>query len=180
MPKSNELIGKNIPFVQAHHVGGKQRPTAIVLRTSFTTGDAGAAHGIAQAWHNPNNKIDSCHYVIDKQQVIRCVPDKVAARSVYTSIYRNAITINVCYDPPEPPKDMVIVNTAKQVARLCQLYRIKRRILNKEQELEWLKRPWKTKGGIILNTVGSFPTYDFFDRVEFYYGRHTTNLVKEL
>ena len=171
MPKSAELIGKNIPFVQAHHVGGKQRPTAIVIRTSWTTGDAGAAHAIAQAWHNPYNKIDSCHYVIDKQQTIRCVPDKVAARSVYTSIYRNAITINVCYDPPEIPSDMVIVRTAKQAARLCRLHRIKLRILDKEQELKWLKRPWKTNGGIILATAGSFPVHDFFDRVQFDYGR---------
>jgi N-acetylmuramoyl-L-alanine amidase CwlA len=166
MPKSDALLGKNIPFVQAHHIGKKQRPTAIVLRTSFTTSDGGAAHGIAQAWHNSNNRIDSCHYVIDERQIIRCIPDNRASRSIYTSSYRKAITINVCYDPPSVPLDVIVNRTAKQVARLCKLHRIKLRLLTKEQELEWLNRPWKHRGGIILKTAGYFPSEKFFTRVQ--------------
>lgn len=166
MAKSNALLGTNIPFVQAHHIGRKQRPTAIVLRTSFTTGEAGAANGIAQAWHNPNNRVDSCHYVIDEFQVLRCVPDKVEAKSVFTSIYKNSITINVCYDPPTRPLDKVVSKTAKQVARLCKLYGIRVALLNDDQKLMWLHHPWRRRGGIIMTTVGDFPTDKFFSIVK--------------
>lgn len=169
MAKSNALLGTNIPFVQAHHVGRKQRPTAIVLRTSFTTGEAGAANGIAQAWHNPNNKVDSCHYVIDEFQVLRCVPDKIEAKSVYTSIYKNSITINVCYDPSTQPLDLVVLKTAKQVARLCKLYGIRVVLLNDDQKLRWLHHPWRRRGGIIMATVGDFPTDEFFSIVKIQY-----------
>lgn len=171
MAKSNALLGTNIPFVQAHHVGRKQRPTAIVLRTSFTTGEAGAANGIAQAWHNPNNKVDSCHYVIDEFQVLRCVPDKIEAKSVSTSIYKNSITINVCYDPSTRPLDQVVFKTAKQVARLCKLYGIRVALLDDDQKLRWLHHQWRRRGGIIMATVGDFPTDEFFSIVKTDYER---------
>lgn len=166
MTKSDKLLGNNIPWVGAHHVGPKQRPTAIVLRTSYTTGQRGAANGIAQAWHRPGNRIDSCHYVVDEFQTIRCVDDKTASRSAYTSSYKNAISINVCYDPPQKPLYFVVDRTAVLVARLCRLHNIRPRILTKEEELEWLRHQWKRRGGIILKTVGEFPTDEFMTSVE--------------
>lgn len=167
MPKSNALLGTNIPFVQAHHIGSKQRPTAVVIRTSFTTGVAGAANAIAQAWHNPNNHTDSCHYVIDEFKVIRCVPDRISCRSVYSSRYnRNSITINVCHDPPSPPVESIVYRTSRQVARLCRLYRIRHRLLNEDEIDKWVEHPWKFRGGIILATVGDFPTTEFMTSVQ--------------
>lgn len=166
MPKSRQLLGKDIPYVQAHHVGAKQRPTAVVLRTSFTTGDAGAALGIARTWHSPVNKIDSCHYVVDELQTIRCLPDNLACRSIFASGYRRAIMINVCYDPPQPPVERVVYHTAKQVARLCKLHRIRVQILDQWEEVRWLQHPWKHRGGIILATSGNFPTHNFLSSVK--------------
>lgn len=160
MSKSDALLGKNIPLVEAAHVGKRQRPTALVLRTSWTTGEAGSANGIAQAWHNPNNKLDSCHYVVDAFQTIRCVPDKL--ESFYTEHpHRRVISINVCHNPPSPPEDEVVLRVAKLSARLCKLYRIPARILSKTEEAKWVKHPWRHRGGILLSTVGTFPATTF-------------------
>lgn len=167
MPKSDKLLGKNIPFVQAHHINGKQRPSAIVLRSSFTTGDAGAALGIAQAWHHPTNQVDSCHYVVDEIKTFRCVPDRLMCKSMYTEAFnRKAIVINVCHDPPHGPVDSIVYRTSKQVARLCRLHRIRPRILDEREQANWLDHPWKFRGGIILKIRGDFPTNNFLSQVD--------------
>jgi len=166
MAKSDLLLGNNIPFVEAAHVDGKQRPTAILLRTSFTTGDKGAALGIAYAWHNPNNKIDSCHYVVDEGTIIRCVPDKVIAKPMGHIIYKSSISVNICYDPIEGPVFDVVDRTAGLVARLCLLYKINFKVLTISEENRWVKHRWRSRGGIILKTVGEFPTDDFFASIK--------------
>jgi hypothetical protein len=160
MRKSTSLRGSHVPFVEAAHHGRKQRPTAILLRTSWTTGDSGAAYGIAQAWHNPNNKVESCHYVVDTARVIRCVPDKVEALPLSES-YKGAISINVCYDPPFQEDILVVLRTAELTARLCKLYHIPIRILDDVDEERWKNRRWRSRGGILLKTIGGFPTKDF-------------------
>lgn len=160
MRKTPKLLGENIPFVQAAHVGDRQRPTAILLRTSFTTGDKGAALGIANAWHRSWNRTESCHYVVDEFQAIRCVPDVVEAYNGSGPI-RRVISVNVCHDPPEGPTTAVYNRTARLVARLCKLYRIRPVVLSDEEEARWLKHRWKSRGGIILKTAGDFPV-DWF------------------
>lgn len=170
MSKSDALLGKHIPFVEAAHVGGKQRPTAIVLRTSWTTGESGSANGIAQAWHNPYNKLDSCHYVVDAFQTIRCLPDK--RESFYTKYpLKRVISINVCHNPPSAPDEEVVLRVAKLSARLCKLYRIPVRILSKTEEAKWVKHPWRHRGGILLSTVGAFPTNAFLKCLEAEYSQ---------
>lgn len=164
--QKSKLQGKNIPFVQAHHVAGRQRPTSILLKTSFTTGDRGAALGIANAWTNPYNRTASCHYVIDESRVYRCVPDKAQAMPFGTKI-KGAITINVCYDPSEGPLDAVFYGTSHLVARLCKLYRIRPRLLSHQEEMRWLSKKWRYRGGIILKTVGDFPADKFLDSVSY-------------
>lgn len=167
MPKSMLLLGDNIPLVEAYYTGLKQRPTAIVLRTSFTTGEYGSAFAIAKTWHQSWNKEDSCHYVIDEMQTIRCVKDNLECKSVYTpGLNKRAIVINVCHEPPFEPLERVVYRTSKQVARLCRLHRIKLRLLDAEAQQKWLDRPWKRRGGIILATVGDFPTNRFITSVQ--------------
>jgi hypothetical protein len=139
-----------VAFVEAFHVGSKQRPTTILVKPSFTTGDKGAANAIAQAWHNPHNKVDSCHYVVDEAQTIQCVPDNRMSHPYGVGAYQKALTVNMCYDPPKVPTDLVMFHTANLVAHLCKKYKIKCRILDEEQIDEWGKRKWKSKGGIDL------------------------------
>lgn len=166
MPKSDKLLGKQIPYVQASNVGAKQKPTAIVLRTSFTTSDFGAALGIAMAWHSPSN-LDSCHYVIDELQAFRCISDNIMSSSISTvDVNRRAITINLCYDPPELPSEQLVYRTSKHVARLCRLHRIKLRVLDSQQKHRWIEHPWRSRGGIIIDTSGGFPTNEFLSSVK--------------
>lgn len=166
MSKSPILLGKNIPWVEAAHQGRKQRPTAVLLRTSWTTGDAGAANAIAQAWHHPNNKLESCHYVVDAKRVIRCVPDKIEAYPIDYKTYKGAISINICYDPPFVEDMLVVMRAAELTARLCKLYHIPVRILDEEQRVSWWRHSWRRRGGILNQTVGDFPTKDFFTFVK--------------
>lgn len=174
MRKSPKLIGKNIPYVEAAHKDGRQRPTAILLRTSWTTGTKGAAHGIAQAWHNPHNKQESCHYVVDEAQIIRCVPDKVHAFHTKlpfeTNIsFRGVISINVCHNPPMAPTAPVLFRVTQLTARLCRLYNIPIQIV--DDDVHWLRRKKKSRGGIILKTVGEFPATEFLHFVKIEYDK---------
>lgn len=167
MPKSKLLLGGNIPWVEAYYTGEKRRPTAIVIRTSQTSGDPGSAFGIAKAWHHSFNNVDSCHYVIDEMQTIRCIPDNIACMSKYTpSFNHRGIVINVCHIPPFEPTERIVYRTSKQVARLCRLHRIKPRLLSEEQKLKWIDKPRKRRGGVILATVGDFPTNNFMASVQ--------------
>jgi len=166
MRKSPKLLVNDIPLVEAAHQGSKQRPTAIVIRTSWTSSKKGAANAIAQAWHNPNNKLDSCHYVVDEARTIRCVPDKVIAWHTSTYYNKGAISINVCYDPPDIPPSAMIARAAYLTARLCKLYHIPVRVLDEEARIKWLRHKWRIRGGIIINTAGDFPTNEFFTSVE--------------
>lgn len=161
--RKDRYAGNNIPFVEAAHVGGKQKPTAIVLRSSFTTSDDGAALGVATHWHYAGSKMDSCHYVVDDAKTFRCVPDKIRAYPMSTGIYNRAVSINVCYEPPDWPSPQVLDRTAVLAARLCKLHKIKPRILSQDQELAWVIHKWRSRGGIILKTVGEFPIADFFE-----------------
>jgi hypothetical protein len=158
MRKSLELQGVSIPFVQAAHVGLRQRPSAILLRTSWTTDYHGAANGIAQAWHNPRNEFNNCHYVVDEERSIRCIPDNVGSRGGI----KRTISINVCYDPPSAPRLMTVEHAARLTARLCKLHRIPPRLLSPSDVEDWLKRKWKRNGGVILETAGDFPLQHFF------------------
>lgn len=162
MRKTRALLRSSIPLVTAAHYGGRQRPSAIVLRTSWTTDDKGAANGIAQAWHNPNNSIESCHYVVDEAQTIRCVPDKVVAYAFGSSLeLKGAIVINVCHNPHEFPRPATMSQVAKLTAWLCKVYHLPVRILTTVEETRWTTFKWRRQGGIILKTVGAFSSTDF-------------------
>jgi hypothetical protein len=169
MRKSATLLGESIPYVEAVHRGKRQRPTAVLIRTSWTTDLRGAANGVAQAWHNPYNRIESCHYVIDEAVVLRCIPDKIQAFPTKAN-HKGAISINVCYDPPVMPMFTTMCLAAEQTARLCKLYRIPVRLLSEADEERWMKHKWRSRGGIILKTAGDFPTEKFFASVEEYKG----------
>lgn len=162
--RKSRLQGDNIPFVQAYHVDGGQKPTSIILRTSFTTGDKGAALGIANAWMNPYNKTSSCHYVVDEAKVYRCVPDRIQALPFGNEI-KGAISINICYDPPYGPVDAARYRAASLVARLCKLHKIRVCSLSSDEEIRWLRHKWRSRGGIILKTVGDFPAASFLESV---------------
>lgn len=156
---------KCFALVEAHHVGPRQRPTAIYLQSSFTTGDKGAANGIAQAWHNPNNKVSSCHYVVDESQTLRCMPDNKSSFPFDKTPFKNAVSITVCHNPPTKPSSKVLDDTATLVARLCKLHKVRVRILEIDQMNKWLKHRWRSNGGIIIQSLWGVSKEEFLDLV---------------
>lgn len=154
MPKPDLL--NNIPFVEAAKTAGKKRPSAIVVRTSWTSSDTGAANAIAQTWHSPNNVHDNSNYVVDDARVIRCMPDNVVSTFAKKG-FRGAISVNVCHDPPEPPTTATLERTAKLVARLCKKNHIRPEVLARPAEKRWHTHQWRHRGGIIIATTGDFP-----------------------
>jgi hypothetical protein len=157
--RKKELHG--IAFVEAHHVGPRQRPIVIHLKPSWTTGDAGAANAIAQAWHNPRNKVSSCHYVVDESQTLRCLSDYRASFPIDDEPYKNAITINVCYDPPSMPSEKTLSSVAMLVARLCKLHNIKVRYIH-HNTFSWFKR----HSGIIISDLWGISEEEFLSKVQ--------------
>lgn len=157
-----------VPFVEAIHKGKKQRPSAILLRSSFTTSQAGAALGVAKNWHQNHRRIESCHYVVDADKTFRCVWDNL--ESFHTQGFgedpRGIVSINVCHDPGRgEPSLKVLSRVETLVAQLCLSHKIQPRYLEHDSYDKWCRRRWKRNGGIILNVAGEWPYFEFQQRV---------------
>lgn len=158
----------SIPLVEARHVGKKQRPTAIVLKLSFTTSDKGAALGIASFLHQKNSPEVSHHYIVDNEMTYMCLPGRTAA---YGSP-RQSISVLVCAEPHEIEAmwedaiaKPVIYRAASLVATLMLHYKIRPRYLTGEAEEKWLKHKWRRRGGIIVQIPGTWPYESFLQDV---------------
>ena len=173
-----------VPYVEAKYRGGKQKPTLIVLSSSWTTSDKGAALGIANAMHRSNAQEKSFHYVIDEDSVFQCVWDhQVALHCGYDT---GSIGIKMCDDPSlllrrwnEPSHQRILHRLAEVMAQLCLAYDIPARYLTDEQLSKWSKHKRKSKGGIVtsaqMNRVfGLSSKQDPFEwpRYEFLYFLH--------
>lgn len=149
----------NVPFVEARSIGGKQMPTTIALRVSFTPSTKGAALAVAHHWHRSSLPIDSCHYVLDREMVYRCVPDRIMAQSL-GFLQKGSIWINLCCEPTEDindwfkaPRSEVLDLAADLTAQLCLAYKI-RPVLRDEIAPRSL---FNRKSGIIVRIPGAFP-----------------------
>jgi hypothetical protein len=158
MPKSKT---PNVPFVQAHHQGRKQRPKLIVLRISETSAEAGAALGIADYWHRPYSDPNAArHYVIDESVALRCIPDNRQDGAGY----KGSISVVLCAMPTtstllwdDGPYSNVLKRAADLVAKLCLAYRIPPRILDDEQVDRFYQHPWFSRGGLVIRVPGAWP-----------------------
>lgn len=161
-----------VPFVEAHYKGGKQKPTLIVLRSSNTPSVRGAALAIAHMWHQRNSPVDSCHYVVDEATAYNCVPDKVAANPSSFGP-KGSLVINVCGEPEDSRLDWsdtsraaVLKQTAKLVASLVIRYRIPIRYLTKEDEMRWSRWRSRRRGGIVVDVYGDWAWTEFLTEVK--------------
>jgi hypothetical protein len=158
-----------IPFVEARHVGKKQKPTAIVLDLSATTSEKGAALGIAMYHHSINAPSESHHYIVDEAETYRCVPDNVSA---YRSPYR-ALSVLICAQPHEyeplwedATAALVLYRAAELVASLLSTYKIPVRYLDADDEQKWINHSWRRRGGLIVQAIGTWPYESFLNDVE--------------
>ena len=159
------------PYVQALHQGGKQKPTAIVLRPSFTNSKEGAALAVAQFWHrSANNFWDAGHYTVDADRRFRCVRDNVIAGVDDTA--KGEIRIAMCADPfskevfwNEDEHRHVLRNTAELVAELSLAYRLKVEYLDETKMAQWRKKRSRRRGGIYVAEPRGFPFDAFLDEV---------------
>lgn len=157
----------NYPYVQARNVGGKQKPTAIVLHLSNTTSEKGAALGVANYHHRFDAPHKSYHYIVDESKIYRCVPINVAS---YGNPYQ-AINILLCMQPQEvfrnwldSPETKALAKAVDLIADLMLAYRIPARNLTGVAEQKWFKRRWRRRGGLILRIRGDWPR-NFIDDV---------------
>lgn len=160
-----------LPYVESRYQGGKQKPTAIILRGTMTTSDEGAALGLAQMWHRAPSPWKSGHYTVDARKMYRCTPDDVVAGNDDYSD-PGAIRIAVCGEPcsndrfwHEEMHMPVIFNTAKLVAELSLVYKIKVAYLDESSRARWEKRPSRRRGGIIVDTPSGWPFETFLSEV---------------
>lgn len=160
-----------MPFIEARYQGGKQNPTAIILRGTMTTSDVGAALGFAQMWHRSPDPWKSGHYTVDEGSRYRCVLDDVVAGDK-TCNDKGAIRIAVCGEPfsrtefwNEEAHRAVLFRTAKLVAELTLLHKIKVTYLTDSKLEKWRKHPWRSRGGIIIDTPEGWPWQAFMNEV---------------
>lgn len=155
----------NVPYVEAHNQGSKQRPTAIVLDMSSTTSDKGAALGIANRLHKTNAPANSYHYMVDEAETYRGVWDNVSA---YYAPHRS-IDILLCAQPQlhadyweeDSASARALLRTAELVAKLSLIHKIPLRYLEAEAAERWHKHKWRMYGGIIVNFPGEWPSGTF-------------------
>lgn len=161
----------DMPYVEARFQFGKQKPTAILLRGSFTTSDKGAALGVAQMWHSAPDPWKAGHYTVDEELRFRCVEDRVVAGTPECAD-RGGIRIAVCAQPigreifwNEKFHSKVLNRTARLVAELSLVYKIPVRYLDEADIVKWHKHPWRKRGGIIIETPSGFPYESFLSEV---------------
>lgn len=157
-------ISSTIPFVEARHTLGKQKPTAIELRSSFTTSTSGAALGLAQYWHSSLSLKHPSHYVVDESAMYQCIPDNVIADS-YEEDKKGRLLITVCSEPLSDVRQwndeshyQVLVRTLALLQDLSNTHRIPLRYLDAFQIMHWSKRKRRRRGGVILNITGAWPS----------------------
>lgn len=169
----------SVPYVQALHQGGKQKPTAIILRPSFTNSKEGAALAVAQYWHRSESFWDAGHYTVDEDKRFRCVRDNVIAGKDDSG--KGEIRIAMCADPVsqttfwgEDEHRFVLRNTAELVAELGLAYKLRLDYLDEEGLARWRKRKTRRRGGIYVHEPTSgFPRQAFLDEVRTQYSLKT-------
>jgi hypothetical protein len=163
---------QDVPFIEAYFKGLKQKPTAILLRTSHTPSTEGSAMGIANYWHWSSRVCDSTNYVVDEASTYRCVPDNYAAMHNRLDDIQGVISINLCVPPlseisywDDTMHARVLDRAAELVAALCVEHKIQPRVLTWERRSKWAK--WKTRrrGGVIFALDGAFPGPEFLRNV---------------
>lgn len=158
------------PYVEAHHQGGKQKPTAIILRPSFTNSEEGAALAVAQYWHKSASFWDAGHYVVDRNKRFRCVRDNVIAGIDDSG--KGELRVALCADPisgtqfwDEDEHRLVLRNAAQLVAELTLAHKIKVRYLTENSLERWGKYRSRARGGIYVCETRGFPFQAFINEV---------------
>lgn len=164
-----------MPFVAAKLQGGKQKPTAIILRPSHTRSFDGAALAVAQRWHQASSFWSAGHYTVDESKRYRCVNDDVVAGDDNSD--KHAIRIAMCAEPvgnnvfwDEDFHRLVLRKTAELVAELSLVHKIPVDYLNEEYGdktyAKWQKRRTRRRGGIYVVETSGFPFKAFIDEVD--------------
>lgn len=158
------------PYVEALHQGGKQKPTAVILRPSFTNSKDGAALAVAQFWHRSESFWDAGHYTVDSDKRFRCVRDNVIAGKDESG--KGELRIAMCADPATSTRfwdqdehRLVLRRTAELVAELSLAHRLKLDYLDDEQLARWRKRKTRRRGGIYVTETTGWPFDEFMDEV---------------
>lgn len=165
-----------MPFVEAKLQGGKQKPTAIILRPSHTRSFDGAALAVAQRWHQAPSFWSAGHYTVDESKRYRCVSDNVVAGSDNTD--KHALRIALCAEPvgdrvfwDEDHHRLVLRKAAELVAELSLVHKIPVDYLNEEfggtkTYAKWRKRRTRRRGGIYVVETSGFPFDAFISEVD--------------
>lgn len=155
------------PYIEAFHRGDKQRPTAIIIRSSRVPSIKGSAFGRANMWHRKSSPIESFHYIVDEEQTFKCVPcDKVAFSD--GKLDKRAISINLCMQPLDSLAlwdDQVHAKLLERVvelaAHLLLAYKIRSRCLDAHDEDKWRSWRSRSRGGVIVDIEGAWPVTTF-------------------
>ena len=161
-----------MPYIEARNKFGRQKPTAIIIKPSFTTSEKGAAYGIAYGWFLSNKPWWSGHYSIDARKTYRSVIDTVIA-GTKEDHDRGGIRIAVCAEPLDRtvmwhPKEhkVVLHRLADLVADLVLCYGINLKELNAEETSCWRKRPSRRRGGLIIEETSGWDSEAFLNEVK--------------
>lgn len=160
-----------MPFVEAKLQGGRQKPSAIILRASHTRSFDGAALAVAQRWCTAPTFWTAGHYSVDEHQRYRCVHDNVVA-GAGDDVDKHAIRIAMCAEPVGPAifwdedfHRLVLRKTAELVAELTLVHKIPVVYLDGDGFARWEKRRNRRRGGIYVVDGDSFPYEAFIQEV---------------
>lgn len=155
-------ISSTLPFVQARHTLGSQKPKTIELRSSFTTSDSGAALGLANYWHSDLSFKHPSHYVVDETAVYQCVPDNVMVDS-FNGAKKGVLLITVCSEPLSNVKQwydqshqQVLTRTISLIRELARTYHIPLRYVDDTSQKRWYQFKFR-RHGIVINITGIWP-----------------------
>lgn len=126
------------PLIAARWHGGTQTPKRIVMHSTVSPCEPGAARATAHFFAREENPT-SAHYCVDPGEVIQCVPDHVVA--YHCGYNQNSIGIEMCEYPAfvvnranlarwlTPEHRRMKRRAARLVAELCLAYGIPARFV---------------------------------------------------
>ena len=123
------FVAPSPPMIAARWHGGSQTPHRIVMHSTVSPCEPGAARATAEFFAREDNPT-SAHYCVDPLEVIQCVPDHVVA--YHCGFNQDSIGIEMCEVPSmtnlarwlDLPHRQMRRRAVRLVAELCLAYEI--------------------------------------------------------
>lgn len=158
----------SFPFVETTRNLRKHKVSCLLVETTNTTSQAGAAYGHAITWHRNIETALPPHLIVDERVTLQTQWDSYQTPKVEKGILSTMLCAEFTEDVrdwSDPSTAAAFENLVKLVAIKCYTHKIQTRDMTEVDLDRWRRWRSKRRGGLIFDVVGVFPKEDFIDQV---------------